>query len=229
MVVHEDLPLVAYFNGLGDGRPQRRDDIILWPLRRRGYEIVHREVDWYSTRPYEEDLQIEIANTVDILGVKNRGLVMVGSSAGWSRALNIFADLAEDHSSLWTVNLCGRCSEGSLRSYDPRTLERKAHLGTPSASQQFVESVRRAQRVAIPKLTAEDKLRMFVLYQAFDEVVPRATQLIEGVPDRRLPMVGHAGGILAASLVLPKVIDELTGRKRPATRMPDQLWGRDPL
>jgi len=225
----ERPPFGSYFNDLGSAAPRAAQDLVLAPIRRAGVEVPHRQTDWFSDTPYAQDWRQEVENTVSMFGVKSHGLLLIGAGAGWSRAVNVFAELAPEYKKLWVVGLCGRSSSGPLIGGDTRTLEKEAGIDkrhddeknhgedTPEVqgSTQYLEAIDHLQTIALPKLTPEIRQRMFTLHAAYDERVPFAAQVIEGVPHRRTLMPFHKPGIWAAGLMLPHVVRDLTHVDQP--------------
>src|ERR1035437_7447725 len=116
-------PLLVYFNGLGNGKPRLREALVMGNARVHGYKIVPMRTDWFSRQPYWDQMAADIRFTRQLLG-QTAAMVLVGASAGVSRAINVFGSLAYDQDLLGVVGLCGRVSEGDLPGWDLRTLER---------------------------------------------------------------------------------------------------------
>ena len=205
-MAQEKNPLLLYFNGLGSGKPRVREELVLRSARARGYRVEFRQTNWLTDRPFQEELANDIEFTRGLLG-QTAKMVLVGSSAGVSRAINVFGGLAENDDLLGIVGLCGRTSVGSLRSRDWRTLDRATRLGHPGKEfPTFRDSVEHVSQT-VSELPPE-RVRDIVLFHHYgDEVVPHKTQTIEGASNVQLWVPGHAMGILAAGVLLPGVID----------------------
>ena len=200
-------PLLLYFNGLGNGEPRLREALVMGPARARGYKIVPRKTDWSSKEPYSEQLANDVAFTKGLLSQTAR-MILVGSSAGVSRAINVFGEMAERRDLLGVVGLCGRTSVGDLAPWDWRTMDRMAHMGdNGNAYPAFCESVAHVES-AVSNL-APDRLEDIVLMHHYgDELVPHQTQVIAGTSQEFLLAPGHGVGILAAGILLPGVIKQ---------------------
>jgi len=83
-----------------------------------------------------------------------------------------------------------------------------AYIGTPKASQTFVDSVAHTGKI-IPTLTEQDKQRTIVVQQTADGVVPRLTMSIDGVNIYKIPALGHGWGIALGVRQLPRIIEGL--------------------
>jgi hypothetical protein len=170
-------------------------------------------IDWYA----DESFQALLARTVKITKaqLKEGGdLVLVGSSAGGSLAVNIVGELHDSH--LSAVTLCSRLHEAPLKWWDRRNLTRMAHIGSKHPAQAFYDSVIYCGTTTIPKLIAKDKQRVIITQQWADFVVPRQTMDIPDVRIYRVSGLGHGWGIAMAARHLPKIIESLplAGRLR---------------
>jgi len=202
----KDKPLLVYFNGLGNGKPRLREALVMGNARAHGYKIVPARTDWYARESYSEQLAADIRLTRQLLG-QTATMVLVGSSAGVSRAINVFGSLADYEDLLGVVGLCGRVSEGNLSGWDLRTLERMSRANKHvRAFPAFSQSVRRVDTTVneLPPGRLED---IVLMHHYADEVVPHQTQIIEGASSELVWPPGHALGVVAAGLMLPRVID----------------------
>jgi hypothetical protein len=133
-------------------------------------------------------------------------LLLIGStSAGGSLALNVFKRV--DSKSLYAITLCSRLHDAKLPWWEWRTMERMAYMGTPKASQKFVDSIAYCTDKAIPALTEEDKKRIVIVRQLADGVVPRPTMSVEGVQTYKVLAIGHGWGIALGVRHAPKIIN----------------------
>lgn len=191
---------VLYFNGLGLGKTRKRELLAMRYLAKHGIEVTHASVDWYAGESFTDLLDHMVALTKE--QVKEHGeIILVGSSAGGSLAINVLGKLHDP--SISVVTLCSRLNEMPLKRWDKRSLSLMAHLGTKQPSQAFFDSVSYCTKSTIPKLTDEDKERIITAQQWADFVVPRPTMTIPGVQTYKVPGLGHGWGIAMATRRLP--------------------------
>ncbi len=138
---------------------------------------------------------------------KHGKLLLVGSSAGGSMAVNILAGLHNPN--LTAITLCSRLQIAQLPWWDRRTLESMAYLGTAKASKAFFDSVSYCSTTAAKQLTNDDKRRLVVVQQWADFVVPRPTMSIPGVQIYKVAALGHGMGIASGVCKLPSIIQVL--------------------
>ena len=194
---------VLYFNGLGHGKTRRRERLAMRYLAKRGIMVTHAPIDWYAGESFEDLLPRMVALTRAQL--KEHGkLVLVGSSAGGSLAVNILGELHDPR--LYAVTLCSRLHEAPLAWWDWRNLTRMARIGGKQSAPAFYDSVIYCGDITMPKLTAKDKRRIVTTRQWADFVVPRRTTSIPGVRMYRVPGLGHGWGIAMAARRLPRII-----------------------
>jgi len=206
MTQEDTKPLIVYFNGLGDGKPRLRQALVLGNARVHGYKIVPSRTDWNSRASYMEHLATDIRFTRQLLG-QTATMVLVGSSAGVSQAINVFGGLADNQDLLGVVGLCGRVSEGNLPAWDWRSLDRMSRLGKNLGSfPAFSQSVKEVETTVreLPPGRLED---IVLMNHYADQVVPHQAQVIDGAASELVWPPGHALGVVAAGLMLPRVID----------------------
>jgi len=195
-----------YFNGLGSGKTRWIERLAFHYLAKRGIHVTHAHVDWQSDESFTS--LFECMTKLTRAQLREHGsLLLVGSSAGGSLAVNIAARLHDKD--LRVITLCSRLRLAKLPWWDYRSLERMAYLGTPKASQSFFDSVTHCSLQAIPQLSKADKQRIIIVRQWADTVVPRATMGIEGVCYYNVPALGHGWGIAMGVRRLPKVVKRL--------------------
>lgn len=200
---HKPGIYVLYFNGLGTGKLRKREELAIKYLAKRGIYVTPARINWRSHEAFPALFKRMTKLTQSQL--KEHGkVVLVGSSAGGSLAVNILARL---HSTdLRAITLCSRLNISNLAWWDSRTLERMAHLGTPQASQSFSDSVTHCGTVAAKQLSKADKERLILVRQWADFVVPRRTMGIDGVQTFKVSAIGHGWGIALAVRRLPKIL-----------------------
>ncbi|SRR6266511_3741358 len=192
-----------YFNGLGPGKTRKRERYAMRYLAKHGIEVEHVSIDWRSDEPVEKLLARLVKLTKTKLQEHDK-LVLIGSSAGGSLALNIFKKVNDKN--LFVVTLCSRLHNAELASWDRRTMQRMAYIGTPKASQLFVDSVTYCTNKTIPSLEKSDKQRITIVRQLADDVVPKQTMEIEGVRTHKVLAVGHGWGIAESVRQLPNIL-----------------------
>jgi hypothetical protein len=193
-----------YFNGLGSGAIRKREKLAIRYLAKRGIEVEHISINWRSGESFSSLLDRMITITQEHLKKHGR-LLLVGSSAGGSLAVNILGKLHDKNLSV--VTLCSRLHEASLPWWDYRSLKRMAYIGTPHASQSFLDSVVYCGNITIPNLTKQDKERMVIVRQWADDVVPKKTMDILEVKTYKVPAFGHGWGIAMGVRQLPYIIN----------------------
>lgn len=192
-----------YFNGLGIGKTRKRERFAMHYLAKRGIQVEHISIDWHSGESFDKLLARLVRMTKAKL--KEHGeIVLIGSSAGGSLALNIFKQV--DSKDLSVVILCSRLHDAKLASWDGRTLEKMAYIDTPKASQLFVDSVTYCTNKTVPSLTKANKQRITIVRQLADDVVPKRTMEIEGVKIHKVLALGHGWGIAEGVRQLPHML-----------------------
>lgn len=192
-----------YFNGLGSGKTRKRERFAIGYLAKRGIQVEHISIDWRSSEPFEK-LLARLANTTKAKLKEHGDLVLIGSSAGGSLALNIFKQV--NSKNLSVITLCSRLHDAELARWDHRTMQKMAYIGTPKASQLFVDSVTYCTDKTIPNLTKVDKRHVTIVRQLADDVVPKRTMEIEGIKVCKVIAVGHGWGIAEGVRQLPQLL-----------------------
>lgn len=199
----EDGYHVLYLNGLTDGHLRRRERLAVRYLAERGIHVTSAQINWRSGESF--DVLFKRLVKLTQAQLKEHGkVILVGSSAGGSMAVNILARLHDQN--LSAITLCSRLRLAELSWWDRRTLERMAYLGTPKASQAFFDSVTHCNNTAAKQLSKADKRRLILVQQWADFVVPRQTMSIPGVRIYKVSGLGHGWGIAMGVRRLPKVI-----------------------
>jgi pimeloyl-ACP methyl ester carboxylesterase len=193
-----------YFNGLGSGKTRKREWFAMRYLAKHGIQVEHISIDWRSDEPFEELLERLVSLTRHKLEEHGK-LVLIGSSAGGSLALNIFRKI--NNKNLSVVTICSRLHDARLARWDRRTLERMAYIGTLKASPLFVDSVAYCTNQTIPGFTKTDKQRVIIVRQLADDVVPKRTMEIEGIKIHKVFAIGHGWGIAEGIRQLPHILE----------------------
>ncbi len=193
MTIEQTIPIL-YINGLGTGSARTIDRLIALWWQMAGAKMYYARVNWYDDEDIETKIQRVLSQAKDLLKVHG-GVMILGSSAGGSLALNVFYQLRNQ-------NICVVCSRARLRvgkyeQSDSRSLYRCARLGIQKQSKCFYDSVVRVEDEVIPSLTDSDKQRVFIQSQLVDNIVPTNLMSIKGISEHRSFAFGHFGGFLA--------------------------------
>jgi len=194
-----------YFNGLTSGHIRKRERLAMRYLAKHGIEVVPAQVNWRHPEPFA-NLLSRMTNLAQSELNKHGSLLLTGTSAGGSLALNVFANLRHNQN-VAVVTMCARLHDAKLPWWDRRTMKRMAYIGTPKESKTFMDSVEHCTNVAIPSLNKTDKQRITIIKQWMDDVVPRATMDIPGAQTITVPAIGHGWGMAMAVRLLPVVIE----------------------
>lgn len=200
-----------YFNGLTDGTTRKRERLAIKYLAKHGIIVEHTPINWRSDEPFQ-GLLARLTRIAEQKLKEHDKLLLIGSSAGGSLALNIFKQV--DNKNLYAITLCSRLHDAKLAWWDWRIMHRMAYIGAPKASQKFVDSVTYCSDKTIPRLTKQDKQRIVIVQQLADGVVPRPTMSIDGVQACKVLAFGHGWGVAAAVRRIPRINAALgTGTK----------------
>jgi hypothetical protein len=180
----------VYINGLGDGSTTSRERVMVAWWRRVRIDIVHAHVNWYDGESLEPKL-VKAEDVVRGMMAQFDVVVIIGSSAGGSLALNVFDRLKSKK--VCVVIVHGRVKVGTYRNEQSMSLHRRARIGQKNSSQSFFDSVQMTDTEVIPRLREKDKKRILVLTQLADFVVPIDCMRIGGVTEHRCCMLGHSG------------------------------------
>jgi alpha-beta hydrolase superfamily lysophospholipase len=127
-----------FFNGLTDGTTRKREQLAINYLRKHGIIVEYVPINWRSDEPFTDML----ARLTKLTGqkLKEHGkLLLIGSSAGGSLALNVCKQVNSKH--LYAITLCSRLHDAKLAWWDRRTMQRMAYLasypGLPWASRGY--------------------------------------------------------------------------------------------
>ena len=177
-----------YINGLGDGRSSLLDIIIDTWWRFKGKRLERFSVNWYSARNID-DLTSAVVRKIELLSNKSSHVVVIGSSAGGSLAINALC--TSNKRNLYAVVSRGRLKRGIFRPSDTSSLENRSRK-----SKAFHDSVIKAEH-NINQIKKKKKKRILLLLPLTDRIVPIDTMLIDGVTTHTSIAFGHYGGYLA--------------------------------
>jgi len=198
---------ILYFNGLGEGRMRKREELAISFLKHRDHEVTHGHIDWYSKRPLDSLVREKELQARKLVTTHDR-LAIVGSSAGASLAFNTLAALPNAQN-VYAVSLCGRIKPGKMPFWDWRTLEVMSYIGDVDESRLFYDSVVQCDK-NLDSMDPSRLVRLRIAEQMADFVVPKSTMHDERIATTKIYGIGHGMGIAMAVLALPKIIDSLT-------------------
>lgn len=194
-----------YFNGLGTGQTRWFERFVIRYLGKRGIAVEHVSINWYA----HESLAALLTRTTKLVEERLEAhgqVLLIGSSAGGSLAVNLLGQVKNDN--LKAVTLCSRLRVVKLPFWDGRSLTRMAGLNHGRPSRLFFDAVTYCTSITVPELTSAEKSRITIIKQLADDMVPRRTMYIPGVRVRMVPIIGHGLGILLGALRLPKILDK---------------------
>lgn len=194
---------VLYLNGLGYGKTRKRERLAFNYLAKRDIAVTHIPINWYGDESFEDIFSRVLSIVKQQLRVHDQ-LVLVGSSAGGSMAVNVAGKLKDPN--VYAITLCSRLNERPIPWWDMRNLRRMAHFDTKTPSQAFYDSVTYCTNTTIPQLTKQDKTRIITVWQWIDFVVPRPTMTIPGIRTYKVPGLGHGWGIAMGVRRLPRIV-----------------------
>lgn len=180
---------VLYVNGLGNGAVTRRERLMQKHWQKAGVTFEFARINWYDGQNLGEKTK-QVEDLLKVLSKRHKKVVLLGSSAGGSLALNVFAQNAKKKN-IYLVNAHGRLGEGNLHRLDYRTLEWAAHLQSKQPSKSFYNSVLFCQNETLPALTPTQRRRILVLKPVTDFVVPLQTMNVPGASTWTTFAFGH--------------------------------------
>ena len=173
---------VIYIPGLGDLRPWGQDKILkLWQLF--DCQVHYSPVGWAVDEPYQDKLD-RLLKLVDKLSVTGHKIAVIGTSAGASMAMNLYAERKSKIQAVVFVS-------GKL--LYPETIDEHYFIENPA----FKESAFNGA-ASIEKLDKEDKAKMLTVTPFEDQTVPVKAARVPGVKDKRSPILFHIPGIFIA-------------------------------
>lgn len=182
---------VLHINGLGNGSVGWRERFLMRHWSKIGVDFIPACVDWYDGKPLEGKIRIVELKLGKLLADHKR-VILLGSSAGASLALHVYAGRRTDN--LRVVLAHGRLRDSHVRWPDYRTLEWAAHLTQNNPmpkSQAFYDSVTKCEQDVLPSLKSADLRRILILKPLMDFVVPLKTMGVPGAPAHRSFAIGH--------------------------------------
>jgi len=214
MVANKNLVEVTslYLNGLGDGNLQRREAWLLERQRKAGMTVVAAHINWRSKEAFFH-LRDRITQQAEELldPMESEDIFLLNAtSAGVCLSLAVIQQL--DDPRVRIIGHSGRVRAGKLARWDPRTMERCAHLGTDEESMSFYNGVRECETNVIPNLTSDqmDRILLTTPLAGIDEIVPGNTMPIEGVRNIVMPIVSHVGAIGLGLYQVPRLVHQIS-------------------
>ena len=201
-----------YLNGLGNGTLRKKEELLLDRQRKKGITVVSANINWRSAETFTE-LRDRIAEqtqglleSMDELGK----LVLNASSAGVCLALAVREKV--DDSRVRVIGHSGRIRAGELSKWDPRTMDRCAHIGTDEESRSFYDGVLLCENEIIPRLSQDYKAKTILTtpFAGIDEIVPGSTMPIEGVRNVIVPAIGHVLAIGYGLYRMPTLLQKIS-------------------
>jgi hypothetical protein len=187
-----------YINGLGDGTTKLHNRLVAWWWKRRQIDLQHAHINWFDGQSLDEKIGSVKAQTQQLLQ-RFGSVVLIGSSAGGSLALNAFHEMSDQNICLVAAH--ARLKVGDYPDTHRVSLYHRAHMDTDRPSQAFMDSVIRAETHTLPDLSADEKDRTLTLSTLGDLVVPTHLMTIEGVQNHQSHTFSHTGGFLTQFLV----------------------------
>lgn len=169
---------VIYVPGLGDKRSFGQNIAIQY-WRLFGLRPVYFPLNWHKPEGFEIKLQ-RLLKKCKELNHANKGVTIVGISAGASAAVNAFAKSNDINS---VVLICGKIN-------NPNTIGQKIYDINPD----FRQSVFGVKR-SLEKLSTSDRSRIMSIHPWADQTVPINDAIIDGAKEKVLPGWDHISGI----------------------------------
>lgn len=192
-----------YINGLININIKFIDNLVDWCWNKEGINIEHSYTNWFDDKKIEERI-IEIVNKVNQMLKTYDGVVIIGSSAGGSLAINSFDRLKDKN--VCIVIAHGRLKVGKYSKSQKLSLYHSARIGTKKPASSFYNSVKIAEEKIIPKLSNNDKKRIFTMTQLTDCIVPIESMIINGTKTHHSIAFGHRMGFIAHLIFGRKII-----------------------
>jgi pimeloyl-ACP methyl ester carboxylesterase len=180
---------VLYINGLGNGQIRWRERVMQRHWQKAGVDLICAQVNWYDGKNLKNKLR-QIDGKLDPLIKKYEKVILLGTSAGGSLALNTF--VKHRNKKLYCVNAHGRLARGNIRWPDYRNLGWAAHLKNgQKSSKAFYDSVALCEDKSISKLKKENLKRILILKPWIDFIVPLKTMNVKGAATTMTILPGH--------------------------------------
>ncbi len=192
-----------YINGLIKNKIKFVDSLVHWWWARAGIDIQLAKADWFDDKTINDRIDL-LSDTLQNMLKTYDGVVLIGSSAGGSLALNLF-DRFKDKN-VCAVLAHSRLKVGNYANDQHLSLYHSARIGRQVNAKSFFDSVHLVEEKTIPRLTIPEKNRILCMTQLTDNVVPISTMTIDGVKSRKFFAFGHRGGFLAHIIIGRNII-----------------------
>lgn len=176
--------LTIYIPGLGDDK-MVGNSLLQKFWRLFGINTKVHKLYWRDSRPYSQKLD-ELLSEIDQLANDGYRVSLIGTSAGASMALNVYARRkATIHKAVF---ICGKLSNFEV--VNPRYYQKN-----PALKESFADVP-----ANLKELSAADKAKMLTLNPLKDWLVPAADTKIPGVRSQTILSIGHLPSIVIANL-----------------------------
>lgn len=186
--------LVVYVPGLGGENILQYQRQITYDWKSEKRDVLFLETNWRGGEAYQQKIKRLVADVELHIGNEHERLVLVGSSAGGSMAVNLFNELKVHYENIKCVSISGKLKR-------PQLIGQAYRRPHPA----LVDSVVATEKV-VAELSQTDKQKMLTMGPLFDEVIALKDMRISGVKHRRIPTLGHVIGIGFALKHMTKAI-----------------------
>lgn len=200
-----------YMHGIGSPELRPAEAWALGVYERIGIRAVPAVIDWEAKENFSnlcERTTEQAAELLDHISPESI-LVLQGTSAGGSLAVNVAAGLDNDPR-IRVICHSARLREGRYEPTDPRNL---LGFSRTVKSTHFFASVSASDRI-VDRLTTTERQRMFITRPIYDEVVPVKTMKARGASGVRVPAFGHVTGIAMGMAVAAPVMKIMAANHR---------------
>lgn len=167
---------VLYIPGLGDEKVRgQKFAVHMWRLW--GVESEVLVAQWANDEAWDAKYTRLLAR-VDELIAENKNVAVIGTSAGASAAINVYA--ARKSQLVGCVVIAGKINNAAA-------IGERYRRKHPA----FVQSVEICEK-ALQGLSDSDRRRIMSRYALFDGLIPRRDSYIAGAQNRVAPSMGHA-------------------------------------
>ena len=164
------------YPGLGDEKVRgQKFAVRMWRLRGVRGEVL--AAHWADDEAWD-DKYARLLARVDELMAEHKNVAVIGTSAGASAVINIYA--ARKSQLVGCVVIAGKINNAAA-------IGERYRRKHPA----FVQSVETCEK-ALQDLSDSDRKRIMSRYAVFDGLIPRRDSYIAGAQNRMVPSVGHA-------------------------------------
>jgi predicted alpha/beta hydrolase family esterase len=178
---------VIYIPGLGDDKLVHLQKRVIHRWNNKNIQTAFFEPHWHTPEPYAK----KFARLLAFLAAQpHADVIAVGSSAGASLALSLFAGNQ------------GRVEQARLVSgkfRNPQLIGPKYQQRAPA----LIEAVA-ASQTALHQLNEDEIINIHSYRPLFDEVIHVSEMKIPGAQNSLMPMIGHSPGIALGLLTIAR-------------------------